>query len=315
MKNRLRIRAFVLMVLMTLTGCNSSMTEPAKETKTPPGSSVDAKIRRFAPTEITADISHLSEGDRKALIKIIEAAKLLDPLFLRQVWSGNEALQKKLAADTSPEGKAKLHYFRINVGPWSRLDNKEPFIDGAPREKPKNANYYPDDMTKEEFESWVKTLPEAEQRRATGFFSVIRRNADKKLKLTPYSEEYREFLVDKKMERRMYTTFLASAFRSVRFGVTEAHGRGVALQFNYLLDEGAFKVNDANGAFSVDPAKIKDAVRKLTGELLTIEAEGSYEKAKAMLDKYALIRPAMQKALEKLTDVPVDIEPNFPLAR
>src|SRR6185436_16029614 len=56
-------------------------------------------------------------------------------------------------------------------------------------------------------------------------------------------------LVDKKMERTMYTTFLASAFRSVRFGVTEAHGRGVALQFNYLLDEGAFKVNDANGTF------------------------------------------------------------------
>jgi len=122
-------------------------------------------------------------------------------------------------------------------------------------------------------------------------------------------------LVDKKMERTMYTTFLASAFRSVRFGITEAHGRGVALQFNYLLDEGAFKVNDANGTFSVDPAKIKDAVRKLTGELLTIEAEGSYEKAKAMLDKYALIRPAMKKAFEKLTDVPVDIEPNFPLAR
>ena len=91
-------------------------------------SDVDAKIRRFAPTEITADISQLSEGDRKALTKIIEAAKLLDPLFLRQVWSGNEALQKKLAADTSPEGKARLHYFRINVGPWSRLDNKEPFI-------------------------------------------------------------------------------------------------------------------------------------------------------------------------------------------
>ncbi|MBO0721996.1 MAG: hypothetical protein J2P41_14320, partial [Blastocatellia bacterium] len=122
-------------------------------------------------------------------------------------------------------------------------------------------------------------------------------------------------LIDKNMERTLYTTYLASAFRSVRFGLTEAHGRGVALQFNYLMDEGAFKVNDANGTFSVDSAKIKDAVRKLTGELLTIEAEGSYEKAKAMLDKYALIRPAMRKALDKLTDVPVDIDPNFPLAR
>jgi hypothetical protein len=56
-------------------------------------------------------------------------------------------------------------------------------------------------------------------------------------------------------------------------------------------------------------------VRKLTSEILTIEAEGSYDKAKALLDKYALIRPAMQKALDKLGDVPVDIEPNFPLAK
>src|SRR5215471_17554307 len=110
MKNPLRICSFVLIVLMTLTGCNSSMTEIAKETKTPSGSALDARIRRFAPTEITADISRLSEGDRKALTKIIEAARLLDPLFLRQVWSGNEALRKKLAADTSPEGEAKLHY-------------------------------------------------------------------------------------------------------------------------------------------------------------------------------------------------------------
>ena len=56
-------------------------------------------------------------------------------------------------------------------------------------------------------------------------------------------------------------------------------------------------------------------MRKLTQELLTLEAEGSYDKAKAMLDKYSLIRPAMQGALDRLTKVPVDIEPIFPLAK
>ena len=56
-------------------------------------------------------------------------------------------------------------------------------------------------------------------------------------------------------------------------------------------------------------------MRKLTGEILTLQAEGSYEKAKAMLDKYAVIRPPMQKALDRLKDVPVDIEPIFPLAK
>ena len=101
----------------------------------------------------------------------------------------------------------------------------------------------------------------------------------------------------------------------MRFGVNEAHGKGVALQFNYLVDEGAFKVNEAAGTFSIDPAKIKDAVRKLTGELLTVEAEGSYEKAKALLDRYGVLRPAMQQALNKLSNVPVDIEPQFTLGR
>jgi hypothetical protein len=122
-------------------------------------------------------------------------------------------------------------------------------------------------------------------------------------------------VVDREMQRTLYTTNLASMFRSVRFGITEAHGRGVAMQFNYLSDEGAIRFNDKTGTFSVDEAKIKDAVRKLTHELLTIEAEGSYDKAKSILEKYAVIRPQMKSAFDKLSDVPVDIEPIFPLAK
>jgi hypothetical protein len=122
-------------------------------------------------------------------------------------------------------------------------------------------------------------------------------------------------VIDKSMQRTLYTTNLASMFRSVRFGITEAHGRGVAMQFNYLTDEGAIRFNNQNGTFSVDETKIRDAVRKLTHELMTIEAEGSYVKAKALLDKYAVIRPEMKGALDKLKNVPVDIEPIFPLAK
>src|SRR6266487_3747578 len=69
------------------------------------------KIRRFAPTTLTANTSRLSPNDRKALDKIIAAAKFMDPLFLRQVWSGNAALQKKLETDKSPVGQQCLHYF------------------------------------------------------------------------------------------------------------------------------------------------------------------------------------------------------------
>ena len=76
-------------------------------------------------------------------------------------------------------------------------------------------------------------------------------------------------------ERQLYTTFLASAFRSLRFGLTEAHGKGMALQFNYLTDKGAFVANP-DGTFAVDFAKDEGAVRDLTHDLLTIEAQGDY---------------------------------------
>ena len=123
-----------------------------------------------------------------------------------------------------------------------------------------------------------------------------------------------EYLYDHKLmdgpayERPLYTTYLASAFRSVRFGVTEAHGKGMALQFNYLLDKGAFTL-DAAGTFAVDVPKMKSAVRDLTHDLLTIEAEGNYAGARRMLDSLAVIRPAMQKALDGLKDLPTDIDP------
>src|SRR6185369_1699678 len=135
---------------------------------------LEKKIARFAPTLLTADTAKLSPKDQQALAKIIEASKLLDPLFLRQVWSGNAALEAKLKADNSDAGRQRLNYFYINDGPWSRIDNNEPFIEGVPHEKPPNANAYPDDMTKDEFDKWVSGLSEDEKKKATGFFYVIR---------------------------------------------------------------------------------------------------------------------------------------------
>ena len=80
-------------------------------------------------------------------------------------------------------------------------------------------------------------------------------------------------VIDRAMERPMYTTFLASAFRSLRFGLSESHGKGVALQLNTLLDAGAFRVAKA-GTFSVDLAKVKEAVKALTGEIMAVQAAG-----------------------------------------
>jgi hypothetical protein len=109
-------------------------------------------------------------------------------------------------------------------------------------------------------------------------------------------------------ERQLYTTFLASAFRSLRFGLTDAHGKGMALQFNYLSDKGAF-VTNPDGTFAVDFSKVKGAVRDLTHDLLTLEAEGDYAGAKKMLDTLGVVRPGMQRAIDGLKAIPVDIDP------
>ncbi len=117
-------------------------------------------------------------------------------------------------------------------------------------------------------------------------------------------------VMPKSLERALYTTFLASAFRSIRFGVNEAHGRGIAIQLNYLLDQGGFTIRP-DGTFAVDQTKIKDAVAGLTREIMTIQAEGDYAKSKALGERLGVVRPPVQKVLDKLAGVPVDIEPLF----
>src|SRR5579872_3000134 len=504
-------------------------------------------IARYAPAELRVDTSHLSPGDKQALAKLVEAAKVIDDIFVTQLWSGNAALKAQLEKDTSPLGKARLHYFMLNKGPWSDLDNHEAFLPGVPPKKPLGANFYPEDMTRDEFETWAFKLPKDQQENARGFFTVIRRGPDKKLIIVPYIQEYArglnraaallneaaaatsnptlkqflqlrakaflsndyyasdvawmkldaniditigpyetyndelfgykasfeayvtlrddaetaklksfadhmqeiennlpedpkyrnpkigalapiavvnevlatgdgahgvrtaafnlpnderivremgskrvmlkniqeakfsktlepiakrvlspadqrdlsfdlffthilahemthgigpqnnvrqslkelhsaieeakadatglfmmQYLFDHKLlpaeEKSLYTTFLASSFRTLRFGVHEAHGKGMALQFNYLMDKGAF-VARPDGTFAVDFAKIQPAVRELVHDLLTIEATGDYAGAKKMLDELGVLRPALQQALGKLTDIPTDIEP------
>jgi hypothetical protein len=502
----------------------------------------------------------LPANEQNALAKLVEAGYVMDRLFIRQVWDRNEATLRTLQADKSPLGQARLDYFQINKSPWSRLDHNAPFVPGVPA-KPAGANFYPPGATKAFLDTWLTTLSPSDHAKATGFFTTIRRGADGKFEIVPYSTEYRaeltraagmlrdaaaltadatlkkfltsradaflsndyyasdvawmeldsaieptigpyevyedewfnykaafeafitvrdaaesaklakfstelqdienhlpidpklrnpklggmapirvvnvvlaagdgnrgvqtaaynlpndervirekgakrvmlknmqeakfaralvpiakvvlsaadqknvsfdaffthilmhelmhglgphnimvagrattvrqelkdvysaieeakadvsglfalQHLVDKgviakPMEQTMYTTFLASAFRSIRFGVNEAHGRGIAIQLNYLLDAGAF-VLAKDGTFAVNMAKIKPAVAALTGEFMTLQSEGSYAKAKSLIDKLAVVRPEVKRALDKLTDVPVDIQPIFTTA-
>lgn len=553
----LRTNALCLLLCSTLwIACSSNkQSDPAM-------TALESQIQRFAPVVISGDTAHLSPGDRAALATLTTATTLIDSLYLRQVWPGNPALLQRLSADTSPAGELRLRYFLINRSPWSKLDNDTPFIEGVPATRPQGANYYPADMTKEEFTAWVASLPDADQRQATGFFTTIRRNGAGALGIVPYTTEYADLLaplagilrtaasqtdnpslraylakradallsndyyesdvawmdldspidvtigpyevymdelfnykaafeayitlrddaetaklarfsgmlqeiennlpiepryrnprlgamapirvvdevaiggearagvqtaafnlpnderitaekgskrvmlknvqeakfkailtpiaaialdpaqrsliafepffthilahelmhglgphtivvagktttvrqamreigsafeeakadiaglfalqylidkgvVDKAAEQQMYVTYLAGVFRSVRFGINEAHGKGMAFQFNYLCDNGAFAFDSTAGTFRVDLERIKAASRNLTSEIMTIQAEGNYDKAKGLLDTYAVIRPDMQRVLDRMKSIPVDIAPEFPLA-
>ena len=542
---------------------------PAPPSQFPNADELNQMAARFAPVPLNVDLSGLSAGDKKALAKLVEAARLTNDVFMDQLWSGNLALYHKLQQDKSPLGQARLHYFWINKSPWSEIDEHKAFLPGVPAKKPAGANFYPEDMTREEFEAWVKTLYPESKDAAEGFFTVIRRGPGKKLRLIPYGphvypplakqarllkeaaaltdnaslkkflttradafltnnyfesdmawmdldapvdvtigpyETYNDELFGYKAafeayinvrdekesarlaflgqhlqeiennlpedpqyrvpklgaaapirvvnevfsagdgahgvqtaaynlpnddkvvqqkgskrvmlkniqeakfqktlvpiskvvlqpaaqkdlsfelffthivahelthglgphqikvngrdtnprlelkelysaveeakadvtglfalqylmtqadkgaganpaplphgpdaERRLYTTYLASSFRTLRFGLQDSHAKGMAVQFNYFLDHGAFIANP-DGTFSVDLNKMKDAVAGLDHELLTLEATGDYDGAKKLMSEMMVLRPEVQKALERLKSVPTDIEPKF----
>ena len=152
---------------------------------------------RFAPVELKADISRLSKGDRAAMAKLIEAAKIIDTLQLRQRWSGNEALWAALQKDNSELGRARQNAFWLNKGPWSIIDDNQSFMPPEyagieiPAKKPLGANFYPENASKEALESWMNGLPAAQKADAQWFFTVIRTGPDGKFRTVKYSSEYR----------------------------------------------------------------------------------------------------------------------------
>ena len=529
----------------------------ANEMPLPNEAELLAMTARFAPVTVKVDTSALPANEKLALAKMVEAAKIFDALYYRQVAPLNETYLAELVTDTSPLGRARLHYFALNKGPWSRLDENRAFLPGV-GPKPPGASFYPADSTREEIEAWIKTLPAAEQEQATGFFSIVRRKADGGLMLIPYHIAYqsellpaarllreaaaattqptlknflekraRAFLtndyydsdmawmeldatieptigpyetyedewfnykaafeaficltdaaetaklarfsaelqgledrlpidpkfrraklgglspirvvnvvfnsgdgnrgiqtaafnlpndervvaakgskrvmlknyqeakfahvlvpiskhtlsasdqplvafdpffthilmhelmhglgpqeitvggrattvrlelkelnstleeakadisglwalqqlmdkgvIDKAQERAMYVTFLASSFRTLRFGLGDSHAKGMALQLNWLLDTGGFTIA-ADGRFGVDFAKIKQGVASLTTEIMTIQATGDYARGKALMDRLVVIRPRVKSLLARCNDLPVDIEPRF----
>ena len=153
---------------------------------------VGERLAQYAAMKIEADVSTLTPAERKVLDRLIAASRLMGEIFLRQAWAANPEIREKLAAAAAPGDPLRqkaLLYFDVNAGPWDRLD-EQPFVGDLPR--PDGAGFYPPDMTKDEFEGWIKAHP-ADEEAFRGLFSVVRREGGR-LKAVPYSQAYRDRL-------------------------------------------------------------------------------------------------------------------------
>ncbi|HEY9069508.1 MAG TPA: peptidase [Candidatus Ozemobacteraceae bacterium] len=150
---------------------------------------IGRRVAQLAPVEMKVDTSFLTRNQKRAVKKLVEAARLMDNIFFNQTYHLNEAWREALRAakDLDP---AYLAYFEIMDGPFDRIDNDRPFI--GTMTKPETTNLYPVDMTKAEFEAWLKAHPE-DEKSFKGTFTVIARR-DGKLVAIPYSEAYKTWL-------------------------------------------------------------------------------------------------------------------------
>ncbi|MBS2026107.1 MAG: hypothetical protein JST92_27215, partial [Deltaproteobacteria bacterium] len=185
-----------LLAASSLFATAASAVAPPEAPVIPSAAELKAQNAKFAPVELKVDLAKLPANEKAALNEIIEAARIMDGIFLRQTWSGSPAMLSDLARDDSPLGRARLDAFLINQGPWLRIDHDKAFMPGVGA-KPEQGNFYPR-VTKDVIETWHKSLSAEQKERATGFFTTIRREGDKFL-IVPYSTEYQGELADAAM--------------------------------------------------------------------------------------------------------------------
>ncbi|MBI9071694.1 MAG: peptidase [Melioribacteraceae bacterium] len=276
----------IILVIGMVAGCTNK--KPLNEGE----KMLKERIDKYALTEIKYDESLLDENQKKVVHKLFEAAQIIDELFLEQVYYKNAEIEKELKGATDELSKLKYDFFKLNFGPFDRLDHETPFI--GTEQKPKGANFYPVDMTKEEFTNWIKENP-ADEKDFTSEFTVIRRK-DNKLVAVPYTEEYKE-----KLQKIIVLMKDAAEFAD-----------NPTLK-NYLLTRAkSFETNDY---YESDMAwmDLKDhAIEVIIGPYEVYE-DGIFNYKAAYECFLTIVDPVESEKLEKFADYLTEIEENLPL--
>jgi hypothetical protein len=277
-----------------------------------PHDSLLLHMAQLAPVDVTYDATILSAPEKQALAKLVEAARLMDEIFLRQVWEGNAALRDTLLAAAAAEGPGQvlaqdlLHTFNLYAGPWLRLEHDKPFIGNTP--KPAGAGYYPTGMTKEEFETFVAAHPD--QRDAMmGYFTRVERGIDGALRPVPYNEAYGTFLRDAAQALNDAADILTGETAKAQL----ANGVDYTTLATFLRSRAAaFSSNDYFQS-DMDWMDIKDNILDVTIGPYEVYEDALFNYKASFEAVIAMRNPADSKRLEELKHYLPAMERNLPI--
>lgn len=167
-----RIFVIALAGMIAMAGCNKSSDKSADTKK----NVMKEKVEQYAFFDLKADLSKMSDNQKKMLTILFDVADIMEDIYWQDAYGDKQELMSKI------DDEYTKAFAEINYGPWDRLDGNKPFVDGY-GEKPAGANYYPKDITKEEFDAWKEP-------NKNSWYSVVRRDENGGLVNIPYHEHY-----------------------------------------------------------------------------------------------------------------------------
>jgi hypothetical protein len=167
---------------LNLAACQGEPRKAGAASPAGTDSPIEKKLSQYTTVRLTTDLGKLSENERRMIPLLIDAARSMDAIFWRQAYGNRDSL---LARITDPSTR---RYAEINYGPWDRLDNNAPFVEGI-GPKPAGSNFYPQDMTKEEFETAARKSPK-QGSDLRSQYTLVRRDSARGLVVVPYHVAY-----------------------------------------------------------------------------------------------------------------------------